>query len=158
MSAGEEEEEYELTRRETLLGGALLGGAAGATIWGALEIYKGLWDQGSRPHPDGRRRDKGDDNYHDDPDETTYKPGDTREEINSWEEALPGNCSLNEDEKEWLVGRLDRYDNLDQEDFFDYVGEEVRLEKRGTELRMEVDPDYSGNFNEEDGYNIEDAC
>lgn len=101
--------------------------------------------------------------YDRDRDVVTYTP-DEDDVIESWDEALPGGCSLEADERHWLVSRVDSYDNLEGDDFFDYVGREVRFHRSDSELRMEVDPDYSGEFGAEaeyvveKGYNIEDAC
>lgn len=109
--------------------------------------------------------------YEGDLDDIPYDPGDLdnpdREEgnIESWNDILTDNCSLEEDEREWLESRLDEeYDNLNSQDFFDYIGKEVRIGQIGDEIRMNVDPDYSGEFDAdthykvEKGYNIPDAC
>lgn len=108
--------------------------------------------------------------YEGDLDDIPYDPGDVPDpntgDVDSWDEAIPQGCALDAVEKDWLVSRLDEdeYPNLDSDDFFEYVGNEVRLERRNTELRMTVDSDYSGEFDAEteyvveQGYNIEDAC
>ncbi len=161
MSAGEDGEEYQLSRRgANILAGLAITGAGGATLWKAFEIYRGLWhhEDGGTPR-DGRedKHGKGSDGASETPYKSDY-------EIRSWEEALPGNCRLDEGEKEELVQKVDSYDNLDGDDFFDYVGREVRFRESDSELRMEVDPDYSGEFGAEAeyvverGYNVEGAC
>ena len=159
MSAGEGEDE-EISRRGAIIAGLGLAGAAGGTLWGVTEIYKGLWDHGDR----NRRREDDvtydpDETYDEDRDRVTYTTDPERDPIDTWNEALPGECSLSTDERHWLVGRVDSYDNLEGDNFFEYIGEEVRLYDQDTELRMEVDEDYSGEeFELDKGYNIPDVC
>lgn len=162
--SGDEDELDELSRREALLGGAALTTAAGAYLWGALEIYKGLRSYGGDQDDREVVVYKDDETYDDDSEQVTYTTEPDHDPVDSWNEALPGECELSTDERHWLASRLDAYDELEVDNFFDYVGNEVRLEARGDELRMEVDPDYSGDFGAETeyvvekGYNIEDAC
>jgi hypothetical protein len=97
--------------------------------------------------------------YDGDPNGTDFTPEPDRDPIDTWNEALPGECSLSTDERHWLVSRVDSYEELEGEDFFEYVDEEVRLYDTGSELRMEVDADYNGtDFEPDTGYNIPDAC
>lgn len=165
MSAGEgEDEDNEISRRGAIIAGLGLAGAAGGTLWGVTEIYKGLWDYGDRNRRGKRHRDDDvtydpEETYDGNPNGTTFTPSPTEDPLDTWEEALPGECSLSTDERHWLVSRVDMYDNLDGDDFFDYIGEEVRLYDQETELRMEVDEDYSGGeFELDKGYNIPDVC
>lgn len=144
------------------MGGLGLAGAAAGTLYGATEIYKGLWRYGDRErsheHIDDIDYDSTD-TYDEDRDAVTYTADPERDPVDTWNEALPGECELETDERHWLVGRVDSYDNLEGDNFFEYVGDEVRLYDRGSELRMEVDSDFDGGeFEPERGYNIPDAC
>lgn len=150
-----QEDERGVGRRSVLAMFGLTGLATmGSALWLSQSFYRDDDDPDVIVYRDGET-------YDGDPDGVTYRPD---ESIGSWNEALPGSCSLSNDEKNWLVSRVDSYDNLDGEDFFEYVGREVRLEDSGDELRMTVDSDYSGDFDAEteyvveNGYNIPDAC
>jgi hypothetical protein len=97
--------------------------------------------------------------YDGDPNGTDFTPDPDRDPVDTWDEALPVECSLSADERHWLVSRVDSYEELEGEDFFEYVDEEVRLYDTGSELRMEVDADYDGTeFEPDTGYNIPDVC
>ena len=161
-----EDERAESSRRGVLAGLGFAGLLSVVTGGSALWLQRSLANYGQHDGPDiiiykngeTHEGDPDDVPYHDDVPEEDYR------RVNSWDEALPGGCDLENDERDWLVGRMDEYDNLDQDEFFDYVGREVRLEQRGDELRMTVDSDYSGEFDADThyvvnkGYNFPDAC
>jgi len=157
----EYEEESNPSRRSVL---AVLGITGAATVGSAAWVTHYLSEHGEK-----KRRDHYDD---DDPqppydgkdgdDGYTPPPADVDGEIDGWDDILPGNCHLSTDEQEWLVSRIDadNYDNMDSENFFEYVEEgRIRMYESDGELRMEVDEDYSGGeFNEDGGYNVPGAC
>ena len=157
MSGSDEE----IDRRAWLALLGMSGAAVGATTVGFTKYFL----DNRKENPDSIRYDPSD-TYECDPEGTTCIPDTDGDVIDSWEESIPGGCSLDADERHWLVSQVDSYDELDGDDFFDYVGREVRLEDSGTELRMTVDPDYNGKFGAEteyiveegNGYNIPDAC
>jgi len=154
MSGNEDEYESNPSRRSIL---AVLGITAAGTAGSAGYI---AWMLGGDDEDTGTVRYREDKTYDEDRDEVTYTTTPDRDPVDTWNEALPGECSLSADERHWLVGRVDSYDNLDGEELFEYVNEgKVRFEDRGPELRMEVDADYSGGeFIEDKGYNIPDTC
>lgn len=154
------EDERGETRRGLL---AAMGLGAAATAGSALWLSSQISDMSRREREPHHHVD--DEHYHPDKvydgdsDGTTFTPTPDHEPVQSWDEALPGECELETDEKHWLVSRVDMYDDLDGDDFFEYVGDEVMLYDTGSELRMEVDEDYrGGEFRPDKGYNIPDAC
>lgn len=151
------EDERGETRRSVL---ALFGLGVTATAGSAVGLTYLLSQDSREPQDDiDEEHYDPDDVYDEDKDEVVISPTPTYDP-QSWEEALPGECELDTDERHWLVGRADRHLDIDEEgEFFDYIGEEVRLYDTGSELRMEVDEDYrGGDFRPDKGYNIPDAC
>jgi hypothetical protein len=89
----------------------------------------------------------------------TREPGTTTgsDPIDSWDEAVPGGCSLSGDQRHWLVEQVDSYDDMNGDDFFEYVDEgRVDLGGGGFEIRMLVDEDNDGRYDQ--GYNVPDVC
>lgn len=81
--------------------------------------------------------------------------------VDSWEEAIPTGCNINNQQRHWLVSQVDTHEGLEGDNIFDYVEEgKVRFSQSNSELRMEVDPDFGPQteYTVEEGYNIEDAC
>lgn len=154
MALGEDDE----TRRRYLTSLASLAAVAGGNI-----LYFSGRDENERTDPSVIIY-RGGETYEGDPDKIEYDIDPNDENIDTWEELDLGECNLEDDEQEWLVSRMDEYDNLEQDEFFDYVGREVRLEQRGEELRMTIDSDYSGDFDADThyvvdkGYNVPDSC
>jgi len=162
------EDERAESRRSVLAGLGFAGLLSVVTGGSALWLQRSLANYGQDDGSDIIIYENGE-TYEGGPEDVPNQddiPEESYRRVNSWEEALPGGCGLNQDEKNWLVDRLDEdeYENLDPENFFDYVGREVRLDKRGDELRMTVDSDYSGDFDAdthyvvEKGYNVPEAC
>lgn len=169
MSAREDdyEEESNPSRRSVLAVLGLTGAATVGSAWWVTDYLSGRDESDSSDGNDHHHHDDGHD--HDYPqrdngggpnDEYTPSPADG--EIDDWDDILPGDCHLSTDEQEWLVSRIDadNYDNMNSENFFEYVEDgKIRMYESNGELRMEVDEDYSGGeFTEDGGYNIPDAC
>jgi len=134
----------EVDRREWL---ALLGistGAVGATTIGFTKYFL-----------DNRRKPG------DDPGNRRYNQGEdyTGSDIDSWDEALPGDCELDDGQKDWLENKLSEYD-LESDDPLEYAGGKVRYtEPHDGELRIEIDEDWDGGEFERDyGHNIPNSC
>lgn len=164
MSGREEDDEYETTRRRFGTGtGLAIGGILAGT--GSVLAYLFSQDMLENRGEPGYDRGPGYDETDYDPDDdyelpddgVTYTPTPGAEPVDSWDDALPGECSLSADERHWLVAQVDSHDQMYGDDFFDYV-EEGRVDLRDdeSELRMLVDEDNDGRYDQ--GYNIPDVC
>lgn len=82
------------------------------------------------------------------------------ERVDNWDEALPSDCSVTQDQKEWMIDTVDDYDSMQGDNFFGYVSEgKIRFEDSNSELHMKVDADYvDGEFIEDNDYNINNVC
>jgi hypothetical protein len=161
--SGRDGEEPETTRRRFGTGTALAIGTilSGGGAYGAWRFSQQMLEKGGQPRDHGPDYDETD--Y--DPDETyempdegvTYTPTPGAEPVDSWDDALPGECNLDSSQRNWLVAQVDSHNEMYGDEFFDYVDEgRVDLRDDGSELRMLVDEDGDGRYDQ--GYNIPDVC